>query len=228
MEQAARNYSKLGFSIINALWLVGAVSLALAGVIVYDKMFFKVTQYPQSLRKVIIPQAKPLQAFTLVDNKNNNLSVEQLKGHWSFLVFGYTHCPDICPATLSQLTALNRLLSAKAGVEKKPEFVFVSVDPARDTTGVLDNYIQYFNKDFIAATGKARNLESFEDQFGVTHRYDTPDLKGEYAVAHSSEIFLIDPKARIVGHFTPPISTHKVTRQYQDFLSYFRRDTRTL
>ena len=223
MEQVAETQDQQKFAFHKvALWLVGVLLLlALLEPIVYNDIFNRKNRYPESVREVIYPELKPLQVFSLVDDHNSAFGVDQLKGRWTFVVFGYTHCPDICPATLSQLTRLNRFMNEKVKDELRPQFLFISVDPARDKVKALNEYINYFDNGFIAATGSMRNLEDFEDQFNVFHRYDKPNSDGSYAVTHSAEIFLVDPKVRIVAKFTPPISTQKVTQQYQDLMKYF-------
>ena len=113
-------------------------------------------------------------------------------------------------------------------VEKKylPQFVFLSVDPVRDNVQLLNEYIKYFNDEFIAATGSLQDIVAMEGQFNVFHKYDKPNSDGNYTVTHSAEIFLIDPKVRIIAKFAPPISTQKVTRQYQDLVDYFLKQNK--
>jgi protein SCO1/2 len=204
------------------LWLVVVLLLlALLKPFAYNAIFSEKSGYPESIREVMYAQFTPLQAFDLVDNQNRAFGIAQLKGRWTFLVFGYTQCPDICPATLSQLTRLDRLMNEKVKQDVLPQFLFVSVDPARDTVEVINEYIKYFHDSFIAATGSLQNVTAFEDQVKVFHQYDKPDSDGNYAVTHSAEIFLIDPKVRIVAKFAPPISTQKVTQQFQELVNYF-------
>ena len=216
----SKNQQKLPYHKI--LWFVGILLLlALIEPIVFNNGSSEKTLYPESVQEIIYPQPKPLQVFSLVDHQNSSYGLEQLDGKWTFVVFGYTHCPDICPATLSQLTNLSQLMAEKVKQGLLPQFLFVSVDPSRDNVNVLKEYIKYFDDGFIAATGTMKNIVAFEDQFNVFHQYDTPDSDGNYAVTHSAEIYLVDPGARIVAKFTPPISTHKVAQQYQDLMSYF-------
>jgi len=228
MDYVANNQQYRAFSFQKALVFLGLVLMSLAALVVYKNSGSGKIQYPEILQEVVLREPKALQAFTLVDHQNNSFGLEQFTGSWSFLVFGYTQCPDICPATLSQLGNLYKILVNKkiAGIEEvnkvtAPKFIFVSVDPARDTVNVLNEYIRYFNEEFVAVTGGLQDLEAFEDQFNVFHQYDEPNSEGHYAVTHSAEIFLIDPTASIVAKFSPPISTQKVTKQYQELLNYF-------
>lgn len=221
MEHIAENQIQRSFTFHKILWFVVVPVLALLVVVIYGNIFSLKKQYPEFLQEVIYPDLKSLQAFSLIDHQNRVFGLDQLKGRWTFLVFGYTQCPDICPATLSQLASLNQLMNEKMEDGLAPKFLFVSVDPARDSVNVLNDYIRYFDDGFIAVTGSLQHIEAFEDQFSVFHQYDRPDSDGNYAVTHSAEIFLIDPAARIVAKFAPPISTQKVTRQFQDLVNYF-------
>jgi protein SCO1/2 len=220
MERIADNQNRQSFTFHHGLWLVGGLVLFILATATYGFIANEETQYPDVLQDVMYPELKPLKAFSLVDNNNNAFTLDQLQGNWTFLVFGYTHCPDICPATLSQLTNLNHVMMKTLDKATLPKFLFISVDPTRDNVKTLNEYINYFDDGFIAATGAPKNIKAFEDQFKVFHRYDTPDSDGNYAVTHSAEIFLVDPNARIVAKFTPPISTNKVARQYQELVRY--------
>ena len=228
MDHVADNQQYHAFPFRRALVFFAFALLLLVALVVYLNSGSGKMQYPKILREVVLHEPKPLQPFTLVDHQNNKFGLEQFSGSWSFLVFGYTQCPDICPATLSQLGNLYQVINKQQVGEKEgenkvtaPKFIFVSVDPARDSVTVLNDYIQYFNEEFVAVTGGLPDLEAFEDQFSVFHQYDRPDTDGHYAVTHSAEIFLIDPTARIVAKFAPPISMQKMTKQYQELLEYF-------
>lgn len=220
MDHIAENHKRHTITYHKGLWLVGGMVLLILATTTYGFIVNEEPQYPKLLQDVLTPEFKPLKAFSLVDNHNNPFTLDQLQGNWTFLVFGYTHCPDICPATLSQLTNLNQVMVKTLDKAMLPKFLFISVDPARDSVKSLNEYINYFDDGFVAATGAAKNIKTFEDQFTVFHHYDTPDSDGNYAVTHSAEIFLVDPNARIVAKFTPPISIKKVTRQYQELVRY--------
>jgi protein SCO1/2 len=220
MERIADNQNHHSFTFHKGVWLVGGVVLFILATATYGFIANEESRYPDVLQDVMFPELKPLKAFSLVDNHNDDFTLDQLRGSWTFLVFGYTHCPDVCPATLSQLTHLNKVMAKTLSKDMLPKFLFISVDPSRDSVKTLNEYINYFDDGFIAATGAPKNIKAFEDQFRVFHHYDKPDSDGNYAVTHSAEIFLVDPNARIVAKFTPPISTQTVTRQYQELLNY--------
>ncbi|WP_455222646.1 SCO family protein [Kaarinaea lacus] len=226
MEQVTENQRRFKLVSSKILWAIGILLLVLAEPLLYGNYFSEKNQYPDSIREVVYPDLKSLQAFKLVDHENHMFGVEQLAGGWTFLFFGYTQCPDICPATLSQLTRLSQSIHENSAGDILPKFLFVSVDPVRDKVDVLHDYINYFDDSFIAATGDIEEIEAFEKQFSVTHRYGEPDASDNYAVTHSAEIFLVDPETRIVAKFTPPISVQRVTQQYDELVDYFQPEKR--
>ena len=105
---------------------------------------FMVLAFPgprgQPLHATILPQAAVLPRFSLLDQNGAVFDNESLDDHWSLVFFGFTHCPDICPATLTQLAiARSRVLAG--GDSTFPDIVLISVDPERDTPKVLAAYI---------------------------------------------------------------------------------------
>jgi len=225
MEQVSKNQRefKLVFPKIVLVAGVLLLLLFLVEVAFYGNIFSDKSKYPDTFRDVVYPELKPLQPFKLVDHDNQEFGLGQLAGGWTFLVFGYTHCPDVCPATLSQLTRLSQSINEDIAADVFPRFLFVSVDPARDRVNVLHDYINYFDDGFIAATGDLKELEAFEKQFSVAHQYGNPDASANYAVTHSAEIFLVDPEVRLIAKFTPPISVQQVTQQYGELVEYFQK-----
>ncbi|WP_455365201.1 SCO family protein [Kaarinaea lacus] len=226
MEHVSENQRQFKLVSPKILWVTGILLLVLAEPLLYGNFFNDKNQYPDTIRDVVYPELKPLQAFKLVDHKNHMLGLEHLAGGWTFLFFGYTQCPDICPATLSQLTRLSQSIHDNAAGNIRPNFLLVSVDPERDKVNVLRDYINYFDDSFIAATGDIKDIEAFEKQFGVTHRYGERDASDNYAVTHSAEIFLVDPETRIVAKFTPPLSIQRVTQQYGELVNYFQPENK--
>jgi len=169
---------------------------------------------PRDLIAVLRPHAIPLQPFTLIDKNNQSFIKNKFNGKWSFVFFGYTHCPDICPTTLTTLKYINKALKENAKTASDMQVIFVSVDPERDTPDILAKYTEYFNKDFIGVTGSADNLLSFSKQFAAAYIKEKTDASGSYLMAHTSTIFLVDPKMNIVASFAPPHDVATITSQY--------------
>src|SRR5438105_9358498 len=96
----------------------------------------------------LFPDPKPLTAFTLTDHKNRVFDLASLKGKWSFLFFGFTHCPDVCPTTLAVLARAHDNIARNTLGAERIQFIFVSVDPNCDTAANLMQSVEYFDTSF--------------------------------------------------------------------------------
>jgi protein SCO1/2 len=158
------------------------------------------------------PVARDINAFELVDHHNAAFTDITLQGRWSFLFFGYTHCPDVCPTTLSVLNSVAQQLGDDA---RDVRFVFISVDPERDTPEQLARFVSYFNSDFIGVTGNPEAIERLTRQLGVLHmRVAATDNPGSYLVDHTAGVFLVDPDGKYHAVFMPPLSTEKIVADF--------------
>jgi protein SCO1/2 len=163
----------------------------------------------------VFPDPKPLTAFALTDQQNRVFDVSRLKGKWSFLFFGYTHCPDVCPTTLAELArARDNIARITAGAEDI-EFVFISVDPNRDTAGKLGQYVAYFHPAFLGVTGNDAQIGNLAGQLGAAYQVAfTPGME-IYPVYHTTAVFLVDPRARYHAIFTPPLDAETISRRFK-------------
>jgi len=143
-----------------------------------------------------------LDDFALSNHRGEAFTLSDLTGKWSFVFFGYTFCPDICPLTLASLRQFYNLLE-DTGMADDVQVVMISLDPKRDTTEVLNNYVTYFNSDFIGATGDYADIYGVSRQMNVAFTY-TPIDDENYLVTHNGEIMLVDPSGRDVGFFKAP------------------------
>lgn len=156
------------------------------------------------------PQSKALTAFALEDHKHEAFTLERLVGRWTLIFFGYTHCPDVCPVTLSALKNAVALMR-EAGAEL-PQVVFVSVDPARDTLDHLGAYVSHFDPGFLGVTGSDTALKDVARQLGVLYLHGEADADGNYVVDHTAAVFLIDPRGHLVALFQAPHSAQTIAR----------------
>lgn len=150
----------------------------------------------------VIPDPRPLQDFTLVDFNQEAFTLEQLKGQWSLIFFGYTNCPDICPMALTSMVEVNKALSKEPDIASQVQTVFISVDPERDTPQHLKDYVSFFNPDFLAATGEDAELRALTKQLALSYKIHQADDKGNYLVDHSAWLIVINP----AGQFHAVIS----------------------
>jgi protein SCO1 len=153
--------------------------------------------------KLVEPPAS-LPAFALQDQSGRAFTPARLKGHWTLMAIGYTSCPDICPFTLDNLAKVVEALARRGDVAKAPQVVFVSVDPARDTGG-LGKYVASFDPHFLGATGARQEIRTLVAALGDFYEIGKPDRSGDYEVAHSSEVSVIDPESRLRARLEPPM-----------------------
>jgi len=158
------------------------------------------------------PVARDISAFELVDQHDKPFTNTSLQGAWSFLFFGYTHCPDVCPTTLSVLNSVAQQLGDDAS---DVSFVFISVDPERDTPDHLSRFVSYFNSDFIGVTGKPEAIEGLTKQLGVlSMRVANSDDPGSYLVDHTAGVFLVDPDGKYHAVFMPPLTAEMIVSSF--------------
>lgn len=155
---------------------------------------------PDFQGKVYQP-ARPLSEFELVNQTGQKVNNQSLADQWTLIFLGYTSCPDVCPATLAKLTNLQPKLQKLT--ETQVQVLFVSVDPQRDTSAKLKQYVEYFNPAFWAATAPHKTLFPFVRSVGLMYAMVEDTTKENYAVDHASSIVLINPKGDIQAIFKP-------------------------
>lgn len=169
------------------------------------------------------PSPKTFPDVTLYDQTGDGFTASNLKGQWSMVFFGFTHCPDICPMTLSVLDRVEQQLADRGVSEETLRTVFISVDPKRDTPDRLAEYVTYFNEDFIGVSGKSEALDKLTRSLGTVYHIGEPDEQGEYTVDHSASVFLFDPQARLVSVFTTPHEAAEMTEQFLAVREFIER-----
>jgi protein SCO1/2 len=192
-----------------------------AGLGVYTNRYYHPETSAQSIPGLLWPNPKQLSEFTTIAHTGNTFGVNDLKGKWSLLFFGYTHCPDICPITLTLLGQIHADLQQHASPALQT--IFVTVDPVRDTTERLAGYIGYFNPDFIALGGTQDQISRLTSQIGVASSHGAAGADGNYMVNHSTSILLIDPQARLAGIFSAPHDGETIIRQFADITDFISR-----
>ncbi len=175
---------------------------------------------PEALQTLLLPESRALKDFALSDHLGKPFNLARLKGNWHLVFFGYTHCPDICPTTLGMLNGVSNKLKAQPKLAATTRFLFVSVDPKRDTPAHLKNYITYFDKDFIAATGQRDGIDALARQLGAVYMFEGDTESDNYIVNHSASVALIDPQGQWVARFNPPHTVSQFTSDYQQLRAY--------
>ncbi|MCP4212824.1 MAG: SCO family protein [Halieaceae bacterium] len=183
------------------------------------------------IQGVLLPKARALQPFELLDHHNRVFDNEALRGRWHIVSYGFTTCPDICPTTLNQLVSVNNLLDAQ-GRGKDLRVLFYSVDHRRDTVDQLASYMPFFDKSFVGLT-HADDSENphlpFEKGLGIVAQLiprmgeDTNPADNEYDVNHGVTLFLLNPEGKLQAIFEPDyrgagFHTFNPERVAQDYL----------
>jgi len=155
--------------------------------------------------------ARPqLQAVKLFDQPR--VIPGELKGHWTLVFLGFTHCPDVCPTTLAQLAQAQRQWSSLPD-SIRPRVLFVSVDPDRDTPDAIGEYAHAFHRDTLAATTDVPALEAFARSLSMVFM-KVPAPEGtppaQYSVDHSASLAVLDPQGRMAGVIVPPLDPRAI------------------
>ncbi len=145
-----------------------------------------------------LPEPRPLAAFDLTDQRGQPFSRDNLRGRWTLLFTGFTNCPDVCPLTVASMAELRRRLA-----RDDLQFLFVSVDPERDTPEVIRRYLAHFDPGILGATGARADIEGFTAGLGLAQVVN-PGVGDDYTVDHSTAFVLIDPEVRLAGYFSAP------------------------
>ncbi|MGH8292477.1 MAG: SCO family protein [Gammaproteobacteria bacterium] len=132
--------------------------------------------------------------FTLTNDLDQPATAAAYRGKVVMLYFGYTHCPDVCPLTLAHMhEVMQKLGTAADGVQ----FLFVTVDPERDTPAVLRQYVAAFDPHIVGLTGTQDQIAALAKRFRSFYQRETPNTaSGNYAVSHSSAIYIFDRDGR--------------------------------
>ena len=133
--------------------------------------------------------------INLIDHTGKKFVSQTLKNQPSLIFFGFTHCPEVCPTTLSQLSEITDKLKTKIITTN---IIFITLDPKRDTQEHLKDYISNFNENVIGITGDIINIKKLADNWGVF--YETiSSSKDDYTLNHTATVFMLDKKGNYKG-----------------------------
>lgn len=211
-----KNYSTS--LVVVAVVLLFAASLCVG--IFIDKKFNssnsdKSLQKDDGLLDFLVTEVDPpltIPDFSLVAHNGKPFTIEELKGKWNFLFFGYTFCPEICPTTINTLDRVyNNLSREDVGV------VFISFDPERDTVKQLADYVPYFNDKFIGVTGNESEIKALAGSLDISYSRNVPKGSDEedYQFYHDTTILLVNPLGRLAARFAAPHSPEFITEKFK-------------
>jgi protein SCO1/2 len=150
---------------------------------------------------IVLDKPRIFSDFELKDHRGEVFNLDRMKGIWTIVFFGFTHCPDICPTTLAML---NETYSKLKDSEKELlQVVMISLDPERDTVEKLAEYVPYFNPEFTGVTGNKHLIRRLTAELNVA--YNQVPLSGDdYTVDHSTQLILVNPMGHYHGFFKAP------------------------
>ncbi|MBA1263839.1 SCO family protein [Stutzerimonas sp. NM35] len=165
---------------------------------------------------ILLPQSRTVPALSLTNQDGEPVQVDELKGKWTLLFFGYTFCPDICPATLAELRQVRNELPETVRERMQP--VLVSVDPHRDTPEQLKQYLGFFGDGFTGLTGPLDDIQTLANGVGI------PFIPGDtsrenYTVDHSGNLVIIGPDGRQRGFIRAPLKVQKLKAELPGLLT---------
>jgi len=152
--------------------------------------------------------ARELPDFSLQSADGTVLNKAKIRRHWTLVFLGFTHCPDVCPTTLGDLSKAQKAWSALPAATR-PRLLFVSVDPQRDTPNALAEYAAFFSPDTLTATAQEPALTEFAQSLGLVYAKVTLE-NGDYTMDHSATIAILDPEGNEVGIIRPPFVPEKI------------------
>ncbi len=165
------------------------------------------------------PNPKTIEPFELVSKDGQPFTLDDWRGRWDLVFFGFTYCPDICPNALNMMRGIRRELANDVDDNDLPRVTLISVDPNRDTPARLKEYVEYFDPSYLAATGTAEQIQAVAKQLNIAYvvaEHEPGDL--DYDVDHFAGILLIDPDAAVRGIFTMPHDADAITADLRRLL----------
>ena len=138
--------------------------------------------------------------FELVGTDGKAVTERDFRGRYMLVFFGFTHCPDICPAELQVIAQALEKLGDKG---KKVVPVFITLDPERDTPQAMAEYVKSFGRNFVGLTGSPEAIADAAKAYRVAYaKVENKESASDYSVDHSALVYLMDPEGKYVTHFS--------------------------
>jgi len=151
---------------------------------------------PEFKQLLVYPKKNPLPEFKLTHHSGSEFSKSNFEGKWNLIFIGYTHCPDVCPNTLTDIDKFYSKIPKE--LQSNLQVILFSVDPKRDTPEHLETYISHFNDDFVAMTGEKGEIDKLVKALGGIYTINTESPE-YYTVDHSGRIFIVSPRGERFG-----------------------------
>ncbi|MEO6172975.1 MAG: SCO family protein [Arenimonas sp.] len=156
----------------------------------------------------LFPEVREIPDFSLLGADGKVFNKAKISQHWTLVFLGFTHCPDVCPTTLGELSKAQKVWES-IPVATRPRVLFVSVDPERDTPKVLAEYAAFFHADTLTATAAEPVLGEFVQSIAMVYAKKTLE-NGDYTMDHSATIVVLNPQGNEAGIIRPPFLPEKI------------------
>lgn len=186
----------------------------IAAIIIYFG-FIRHSSQPK-ISGVYINTPRELAEFHLIDNHAEPFTKANIKGRWTIMFFGFTHCPMICPTTMGAINTMYTILQKDLPASELPLVVFITVDPGRDTVAKLNRFVTAFNPHFIGVRGNMDETIALEKQLHVTvSTAQKKSNENDIAIDHSMDILVLNPEGNVQAYFLYPQRPELMAKDYK-------------
>jgi protein SCO1/2 len=206
-----RRASSKAWRVVAALWALG---ISAVGARAEDTPPDQVTA-AQMMDDLMYGRGQVGGPFTLTDQAGHTRSDRDFRGKLMIVYFGYTFCPDVCPA---DLMAITQALDALGPAAKSIQPIFITVDPERDTN-VLAEYVSAFHKSLIGLTGSPEQIRKLANAYKAFYAKVPGEHDGEYAIDHTGVIYLMGREGEYLGFLPPQTDPQKLTEVLRKYLA---------
>jgi len=152
--------------------------------------------------------------FSLIDENGATVTDKDLRGRYFLVFFGYTHCPDVCPTTLFEISEILRRIGPQSD---RPAALFITVDPERDTPAAMKDYLSSFDPHIRGLTGSTADAEAVAKAYRVYVK-KVPLADGDYTMDHTAIVYLMDRDGRFVAPVNMRRSADELAGELRKYL----------
>lgn len=174
---------------------------------------------PVTDNATIFQPPRVIAQLDLLDADGRPFTAASLRDRWTVVFFGFTHCPDVCPTTLTVMSQMKKQL-ADLPATQQPHVMLFTVDPERDTPERLREYVHFFDPSFGAATGTAEGVQQAAAAFAVPFAKVTLP-QGGYTMDHGAGVFIVGPDGGVQAYSSPPLRAESLARDFRRVLQYY-------
>ncbi|MCA0402644.1 MAG: SCO family protein [Proteobacteria bacterium] len=202
-------------TLVTTIGLIAVIAL-LAGFLLSSKLTSSQKNIAEQMSGTLLEKPRMVEEFQLTGIDSKPFNNESLKGQWTLVFFGFTHCATVCPMTMSKLNDMYLELE-KAKINPLPQVVMISIDPKRDSLSRLNSFVQGFNPHFYGARGDNDAIVKMTKEMGIAFEVSLSKDKDpqNYDIQHSGALILFNPEGQLAAFFTSPFEPKDLAKDYQ-------------